>query len=215
MPFRSNPPERISPFESELEQFLAVGQIVRPRLAAAPLPHARLVAQQRAQVAVAVLVLNFLHFLDDVVGPLFEPLVARGGIHQAHAGQIVSGDMPGELPAVDGVPAAVAFRLGLQAGALAIAGHHAIGLQLEQIFRRDVLRMFERPAGEPHGGQRQRSGDIGNCRSDRIGNCDSRRTTQTPQVSVAANTVFIVTPCVLNFHSLNQIGFSRLKSGSG
>ena len=70
------------------------------------------------------------------------------------------GDMASELFAVHGIPAAVAFGLGLQSGAQAIAGQHPIRLQGQQILRIEVLRVLERATGQPHVRQRQRRRSI-------------------------------------------------------
>ena len=61
---------------------------------------------QRAEVAVAVLVLHGLQLADDVVGALLEANVAGRRPHQADRGQIVPGDVSGEIAAV-AIPAAV------------------------------------------------------------------------------------------------------------
>ena len=67
----------------------------------------------------------------------------------------MSRNVPGELPAGT-VPAAVALRLGVEAGALAQEGEHAFGLKLEEVGGVEVLRFLEWTAGQAHAAQRQR-----------------------------------------------------------
>ena len=53
----------------------------------------------------------------------------------------MAGDVPGQLAAV-GVPAGVALGLlRLEAGALAIEGEHAIGIERQQIRGVEILRL--------------------------------------------------------------------------
>ncbi len=72
----------------------------------------------------------------------------------------MSRDVPGQLPAV-GVPARVAFGFLRQVRALAIEREHAIGIERQEIRGVEILRVFERTAGEPHGRQRQRPRAVG------------------------------------------------------
>ena len=79
----------------------------------------------------------------------------------------MSGDVAGEIFAV-AVPTRIALRLRLQAGALAVVGHHAIGFEFEQILGVQILRAFEWAAGHAHGSQRQRTSDIRDRILDRL-----------------------------------------------
>ena len=77
----------------------------------------------------------------------------------------MSGDVSGQLPAV-GIPARVAFGLLRQAGALAIEGEHAIGIERQQVRGVEILRVLERTAGEPNGVERQRPRAVGHRERD-------------------------------------------------
>ena len=112
---------------------------------------------ERREVAVAVGVLHGREFPDDVCRALFEPGVAGGRPHQADGRQVMTGDVPGEIAAA-AVPPAVRLRLGRQAGALAVIGQHAVGLEREQVLPIELLRMFERPARQADGAQGERAG---------------------------------------------------------
>ena len=139
-------------------------------------------ALQRAGEAVAVLVLHFLHLVDDVVGALLEARVAGRGLHQADRRQIMPGDVAGELPAV-AVPAGVARRLRLEPGALAVERQHAIRLEREQVGGVEILRVLERPAGQPHRRQRQRRATSGFAIVIRCTNPDDTSQVEPPMTS--------------------------------
>ena len=81
---------------------------------------------------------------------------------------MVPGDVARQVAAIT-VPAGVALRFGLQPGALAIKRHHPIRFQLEQIVGIQILRLFEWSACQPHGGQWQRTRNIGNGVFDLLG----------------------------------------------
>src|SRR5262245_60247373 len=108
-----------------------------------------------------MLVLNLLHFADDVVGPLLEARIARRGVHKTHGRQVVARDMSREVSAVP-VPAGVPFGFWFQPGALAVISHHPIRLQLEQVIRVQVLRLLEWPAGQSDRRERQWTGGVRN-----------------------------------------------------
>jgi len=108
----------------------------------------------RPDVAVALLVLNGLQFAHEVVGALLEAGVARRRIHQAHCGEVVPCDVTGQL-ASRAIPPVVALGLRLEAGALAEEGHHAVGLERQQVLRVEVLRTPEGAAGEADVGERE------------------------------------------------------------
>src|SRR5437764_7483567 len=74
----------------------------------------------------------------------------------------MSRDMPSQISTVS-IPATVARRLRFQPGALAVIGQHSIRLELEQIIDVQILRMLQRPTGQPHCRQRQRTRDIWDC----------------------------------------------------
>jgi len=131
-----------------------------PDLAAHHLREALARALLGEEEAVAVFVLHRLQLAHDVVGALLEPPVARGRPHEADGREVVAGDMAGEVVAV-AVPALVWLRFRGQARPLAVEREHAVGLEMEQVLRVQVLRVFERPAREPHGGERQRPRDVG------------------------------------------------------
>ncbi len=128
-----------------------------------------LLIRDGAQVAVAAFVLHFLQLLHQVVGALLESRIARGDIHQAHGGEVMAANMAGELLAVDRIPAAVALGLGLEPGAQAVAGQHAIRLQGEQVLRVEVLGVLERAAGEADRRQGQGTRGLRDNGSDRRG----------------------------------------------
>jgi hypothetical protein len=115
--------------------------------------------RQRAQIAVAVLVLDDLQLADDVVGAFLETPIAGGGPHQADGRKIVSGDVPGQVSIV-AVPAAVPLGLRLEARARPVEGEHPIRLERQQIGGIEILRLFQRPAGQPDGRQWQRPRDV-------------------------------------------------------
>ena len=115
---------------------------------------------QRAREAVAVGVLAGLDLGDEVVGALLEARIAGGRVHQADGGEVMAGDVSGELAAV-GVPAGVALGLLRQARALAVEREHAIGIERQQVGRVEILRLLERPAGQANRGERQRPRGIG------------------------------------------------------
>src|ERR1700748_2509627 len=77
-----------------------------------------LCVHEGADVAVFLRVLNGLQLCDEVVGALLETYVTCGRVHQADSGEIVSGNVSGEL-AAGTVPTAVTLRLGVETGALA------------------------------------------------------------------------------------------------
>src|SRR5262249_61346505 len=108
-----------------------------------------------------MLVLNLLHFADDVIGPLLETRIARRGVHKTHGRQVVARDMSSEVSAVS-VPAGVPLGLWFQPGALAVISHHPIRLQLEQVIRVQVLRLLEWPAGQSDRRERQWTGGVRN-----------------------------------------------------
>ena len=139
-PLRSKGADRISPLDD-----------LREALARALLGE---------EESVALFVLDRLQLAHDVVGALLEPPVARGRPHEADGREVVAGDMAGEVVAV-AVPALVRLRFRGQARPLAVEREHPVGLEMEQVLRVQVLRVFERPAGEPHGGERQRPRDVG------------------------------------------------------
>src|SRR6185437_11157492 len=62
-----------------------------------------------ADVAVALRVLNLLQLRNHLVGALFEAHVARGRVHHADRGEIVTCNVSGELPPTT-VPTAVPLR---------------------------------------------------------------------------------------------------------
>jgi hypothetical protein len=72
---------------------------------------------ERSKVTGAALVLDFLEFGDKAVRTLFEAHIAGGGIHQADGGQIMAGDVTGELFALHRIPTSIAIRLGFKSGA--------------------------------------------------------------------------------------------------
>ena len=79
------------------------------------------------------------------------------------------GDVAGERTAAI-VPAAIGLLcLGFQPRVNAQIIEHPVRLQLEQVVGIQFLRMFERSAGEAHGGQGQGSGGIGNGVGDDFG----------------------------------------------
>jgi hypothetical protein len=101
----------------------------------------------------------------DVVGALLEPRLAGGRPHEAHRREVMAGDVAGEVVAV-AVPAAVRLCFRGQARALAVEREHPIGLEREQVLGVQVLGALERPAGDPHGRERQGPRDIRACRRD-------------------------------------------------
>ena len=119
-------------------------------------PAARGVGHERAQVAIALFVLNFLQFADEIVRALLELRIAGGGVHITDGGKIVPGDVAGEL-AARAVPAPVA-AVGLvgEPGPETQVVEHPVGLELEQVFGVQFLGVLEGAAGQAHGGQRQR-----------------------------------------------------------
>src|SRR5262249_27247537 len=117
-------------------------------------------AGERSREAVAVLVLNGFQFADDVVGALLELRVAGRGVHQTDRREVMAGDVSGQLAAVS-VPARVARRLRLQSRADAVEGEHAIRFEREQIRGVEILRVLQRPAGQPDSRQRQRPRRVG------------------------------------------------------
>ena len=108
-------------------------------------------------VAVAVLVLHGPELRDEIVRPLLEARVAGRGEHQAHAGEVVAGDVAGQLAVVP-VPAAVSRGLGLEPGGLAEEGHHPVRREREQVGGVLILGLFQRAAGQTDIGERQRPG---------------------------------------------------------
>ena len=117
---------------------------------------------QRAQVAIAVRVLDFFQLPHDVIRPLLEARVARGGPHQAHRREVMTGDVTGEVPAVP-VPAAVRLGLRLEAGAVPVIRQHPVGLEREQITGVQLLGVLERSRQQPDGAQGERPG-LDDCR---------------------------------------------------
>jgi hypothetical protein len=77
-----------------------------------------------------------------------------GRVHQADGGEVMAGDVSGELTAVR-IPAGIAFRLLRQAGALPVERQHAIGIERQQVGRVEILRFLERTAGQSNRGERQ------------------------------------------------------------
>src|SRR6185437_7933382 len=104
-------------------------------------------ARQRAQVTVAMSILHRLQLADDVVGAGFEAGVAGRGIHQAHAGEVVPGNVAREVAAIS-VPTTVRLRLWREAGSFAVEGEHPVRLELEEIARGQLLRVRKRPTRE-------------------------------------------------------------------
>jgi hypothetical protein len=102
-------------------------------------------AFERAQVPVAVLVLHGSKLADDVIRPLLVPRVAGREVHETDGREIVAGDMSGEV-SPSTVPSGVRFGFLRQPGAHAVVREHAIRLQLEQVFRGEVLGALEGPA---------------------------------------------------------------------
>ena len=86
-------------------------EAARPDVAACHFGKSFLTIFQSTQVTIAVFVLHFLHFPDDIIGPFLDARVVGGGIHQADGGQIMSGDVAGEVFTV-AVPTVVAFAWG-------------------------------------------------------------------------------------------------------
>src|SRR5262245_20524356 len=78
--------------------------------------------------------------------------------------------MPGEVSAVS-VPTGIPLNIGLrfQPRTFTVIGHHPIRLELEQVLRIQVLRLFERSAGQAYRRNRQRASDIGNGIFDLLG----------------------------------------------
>ena len=130
---------------------------------------------ERAEVTVTVFVLNFLELGDDVIGPLFEFGPSGRGVHQADGREIMAGDVAGQLFAVGPVPRTIRLRFGLEPGAGAEQREHAIGLVAQQVGDVEVLRLFQRTAGEPHGGQRQRLREVRHGVLDRFCGGNPRR----------------------------------------
>src|SRR4029077_11261471 len=75
----------------------------------------------RAEIAVAVPVLDGFQLADDIVGAFLETSIAGGGPHQADGRQVMAGDVSGQVPIV-AIPSAVRRRLGLEAGACPVEG---------------------------------------------------------------------------------------------
>src|SRR5581483_11516737 len=116
--------------------------------------------------AVALLVLDFLEFLDEIVRTLLEPRIAGRRPHVTHRREIMPGDVPGELAAL-AIPSAVTL-LGFwfQPRATTQIKEHAVGFELEQVIRIEILCVFQWSARQPHIRQRQRPG------GERNGVCD-------------------------------------------
>ncbi len=110
----------------------------------------------RADVPVAVRVLDGLQLAHQVIRPRLESRVARRCPHQADRRQVVPGDVARQLTAA-AVPAAVPVGLRLEARGLAQERHHAIRLERQQVLRVEILRALERPAGQPDVAKRQRA----------------------------------------------------------
>src|SRR4030095_17036221 len=62
----------------------------------------------RAEVAVAIFVLDLLHLLHDVICSLLEAWIAVRDKHQRHSRQIMPGDVTGEISAV-AIPTRIAL----------------------------------------------------------------------------------------------------------
>ena len=56
---------------------------------------------------------------DEIISALLESRIARGGIHQADGGEMMTGDVAGQLTAI-GIPAGVALGLGGKSGTLPV-----------------------------------------------------------------------------------------------
>jgi hypothetical protein len=65
----------------------------------------------------------------------------------------------GEVSSV-AIPAAVRLRLRHETRALPVEREHAIGLELQQVLRVQLLRALQRTAGQAHGRQGQRARDV-------------------------------------------------------
>ena len=90
-------------------------------------------------------VLNDLELAHDMVSALLEPWVASREVHEAGGGQIMAGNVAGQVPA-SAIPSGVRFSFLRKAGADAVVREHPVWLELQQVFRGDVLRTFERTA---------------------------------------------------------------------
>ncbi len=123
---------------------------------------------ERAQVAVAVLVLHFLEAGHEIVGALLEPIVARGLVHEAHRGEMVARDVSGEIAAV-AVPSRVAGCFGRQARTDPVVRQHPVGIEREQVLHVLLLRVLQWSTREPHVGQRHGTGADHLLRNDTVG----------------------------------------------
>src|ERR1039458_8389939 len=89
----------------------AVGQISE-----AYFPINALIIHKRADVAVALLILDFLKLLHQIIDPVLKLRVALGRVHQANSGKIMSGYVAGKLSS-GAVPTAIWFGCSFQSGA--------------------------------------------------------------------------------------------------
>src|SRR5262245_27460410 len=64
-------------------------------------------------------------------------------------------DMAGQVSA-GAIPTTVWRRFLCQPRTHAIEGEHSVGLELKEVFRRQILRVLQRPTEDPHSTQRYR-----------------------------------------------------------
>ena len=110
-------------------------------------------ALKSAQITVAVFVLHFLEFINQVIGARFKLRITGREIHQTDARQVMTGNMAGKIAAAT-IPARVRLCFLRQAGAHPVERHHAVGFEFEQIFSVGILCRLERSSEQSDIGQR-------------------------------------------------------------
>src|SRR6185437_652754 len=114
-------------------------------------------AFERAEIAVAVLVLHDLELRDDVIDAILESPVASRRPHGAGRGEIVTRDVAREISAA-AVPSTIRLCPWREAGVLAVVRQHTIRLQLDQVPDVGVLRLFERATEQADAAEREGPG---------------------------------------------------------